>query len=353
MKYLFGYQRGKVISEQKRIILEQVTHPILPESIVPCPTDPKELSNFIQVDSTDSPEAKFYLQNVKISNAAQGSRNDYEILKSQGVKFKLINPKFATKYKSISNYFIESLQCEVSVNNSNLFIFKDINGKYILPENLTDNKPEYLTDYKKRVIEIQNNKGTIDFAIFNPIKQVCLRAATNTSNPTTQQEPTQQVPSKPTPMKQQCGFDLSWVQTEPTEENNFVMYEIDGINVNNLSGPFTIECDAFMLPDMFYIKYGESEVLSPFKGGKEMGKDKYLNQLLEKQQTIITNVNNKIAQLGGKLTCGSKNFEDINESRFTEFMYKRPNDTLKIIVFSPLGKEVPRSFTVNLLCGDK
>jgi len=283
-----------------------------------------------------------------------------EKLKSEGVLFKKVdktmNPKFNTI--KLKNYITESIVAKVEKNK--VRSHPDF-GKWFLKHNDGSYKVKAIESTQNFLNKAQNKNPNIPFRNlyflkFSPIKQVCLRASTNTSSPTTQQEPTQQEPtqqepSKPTPMKQQCGFDLNWVQTEPTEGNNFVMYEMDGINTNNTTGLFKVQCQGFKVPDLFYIKYGESEWMSTFKGYHELSKRNYSSELLNIRSNVRTKIDEKIAQLGGKLKCGDSNLTiDTRTSFETNFINKNQNDTLKIIVFSPLGGELPQSFTVNLIC---
>ena len=346
IKYLFDYQKGKVISEQKKIISEQTS--MLPT----CPTDATELSRFIQVDDINSNEAKFYLTNIKSSNKRQKIKKDYNDLKNAGVFFEPVDKNFylETFYPNEIDHrkdLIEVFKTTIKLDESDFITWLHTDGTYRIPtiQGFSNNQKlkEKLKDEKKK-------GDVLYFAIWEPIKPVCLKTTNQIPNSGPQQEPV-----VPTPMKQQCGLDLNWTQTDPTEENKYVMYDMSGLNTNKTTGLFRVVVNGFKVPDMVYVKYGNKEFLSSLLGYNTLSKRNFDSELTSIKSKLITNVNEKIAEIGGTLKVEENNLLINVEGSFWRSIYlnKNETDTLKIIIFSPFGSEVPQSFNVNLECVDK
>jgi len=179
MKYLFSYQRGKVISEQKNIILEKVEQQIFPETIVPCPSDPTELSKFIQVDDISSKEAKFYLDNVKIFNLKQKLNDDYYNLKSEGVKFYPHDKNvFIKEYPTIKNDLIDCFYVKMKKDLSGDIVYLYNDGSY--------KKNKYIDQEWLKSHWDPNTSNNISlypvFSLSN-FKQVCLKESKQISYP--------------------------------------------------------------------------------------------------------------------------------------------------------------------------
>jgi len=175
IKYLFDYQKGKVISEQKNIILEESKITILPENIVPCPSDETELSKFIQVDDISSKEAKFYLDNVKLSNKRQLFNNFYYKLKSDGVFFIKTDKKYyLDTYPTLKDHLIDAFEATIKKDSSGDFLFLYNDGSY--------KKPKFIDQEKIKEQHKKNIRG-LTFAIYYPIKQVCLKQSNQSSYP--------------------------------------------------------------------------------------------------------------------------------------------------------------------------
>lgn len=177
IKYLFSYQKGKVICEQKNIILEEIKQQILPETIIPCPSGQTELSNYIQVDSIDSKEAKFYLDNVKLSNARQSINDTYDKLKSDGVFFEKGDKNiYFDMYPTLKDNLIDVFSVKLKQDPSGDFLFLYNDGSY--------KKPQFIN---QEIIKKLNKKnlGMLRFATYSSIKPVCLKTSNQSFEPVT------------------------------------------------------------------------------------------------------------------------------------------------------------------------
>lgn len=184
VKYLFEYQRGRVISEQKNVILEEKKTPkkeILPETIVPCPTDKSELSNYIQVDSIDSKEAKYYLNNVKFSNERQEINKIYDYIKSYGLKLTPYDRNhYITKIPNLKENLIGVFEMKYKKDVSGNYIFLLTDGSYKLA-------PFFDQSYLKTLLK---NGDPFIIAIYYSIKPVCLKKSNQSFEPVTTTIPT-------------------------------------------------------------------------------------------------------------------------------------------------------------------
>lgn len=180
IRYLFSYQKGKVISEQKNIILEEIKQQILPVTIIPCPSGQTELSNYIQVDNIDSKEAKFYLDNVKLSNTRQSVNDTYDKLKSDGVFFEKGDKNiYFDMYPTLKDNLIDVFNVKIKQDPSGDFLFLYNDGSY--------KKPEFINQEAIKKLNEKNhgNLGVLRVAVYSSIKPVCLKTSNQSSQPVT------------------------------------------------------------------------------------------------------------------------------------------------------------------------
>lgn len=163
----------------------------------------------------------------------------------------------------------------------------------------------------------------------------------------------------PEALKVPCGLrNRLFNGRRGTAENNYVGYSADLILTIPAGNTITIYFDSFNIPDMFYVKYKDTEFLSPFQGSIALAHQLSFVPYLEEK------INAELRSLGSTKTVRELQPNAINQNGKWNVVKGRTqgsqegvysitvtkgweNDSFKIRVFAPLEST---QFSISTIC---
>jgi hypothetical protein len=325
IKYLFAYQRGKVISEQK-------TPPTLEK---------------------DGCEKGFY-RDCTTKECVEKPKNTIVVYTQEDFdKYKnavgIAKKRNAFTYELIKKGFVE--------NPGNLPISRLT--WVVLPkiENPNWAFPYRTKEYNKKTDQnlglVRTGRwwmvnpdgiGTIEYKILNPILG-CL-SDTPVQPVTTQKQ--ENITSEAKDLTITCDLNQRQTGNKGDSNNNYIGYEYNGHTYVTSGDTITINLDSFTIPDAFYIKYGEKEHFSGFRGSVAYENRNFQNEL-NSFSDLKTKIQQVITRLGGSIIVEDKHLVIKEKGPWSKPLDINQKIPVKIIVFSPLDKT---EFKISATCYD-